>query len=285
MKKPKSAFSLFEVSIVVLIVGMVLAGASQSDKIIKKFRLSGAQSLTQSSSVAAIKGLAFWIDSTSKTSFLSNETSNNTNLSYWHDINPQATPGNDLYRTPDSHIKYKTGAINSLPAVFFDGTDITTGIYFIASSIATIGNKFTFFIVSQSTDPSSTKAHGVFSNGNVKGWVYRKNGTNLKREIVFSGVNSTAGGLMTSGAEIVSSVYDGTNLELYVNGVADIATTAVASFNSTGGDALYVGSNSAVSEPWQGYIGEIIIYDNVLDTDERKLVEKYLSKKWNVNVR
>ena len=277
----KSAFSLFEVSIVILIIAMVITGFTQGDKITKRFRIKGAQSITKSSSVSAIKGLVFWIDSTSDNSFISSETSNNTNLSYWHDTNSQSTLSNNLTRTSDSHIQYKNNAINGLPAVYFDGSAISGGIL-TGNAIITSGNKFTFFAVTKSDDATSATSRVIFSNGSTNGFLYQKDGSDLKREVVFSGVNSSNGGSITSSAEISSAIYDGVNLEFYANGATVISSTATSSFVQPVGEALYVGSDSASSKAWKGYIAEIIIYDNALDKDERKLVENYLSKKWNI---
>lgn len=277
----KKAFSLFEISIVLIIISMVIAGFTQGDKIIKRFRIKGAQSITKSSSVSAIKGLVFWIDSTSDDSFLSGEASNNAPLSHWRDINSQSTLANNITRTPDSHVQYKTNSINGLPAVYFDGSSNSGGV-FSGSSIITSGNKFTFFVVAKSDDIASSTSRIAFSNGSTTGFLYQKDGADLKRKIVFSEVNSSDGGLISSNPEIAAAVYDGANLEFYLNGSTIINSAATTTFTQPTGSSLYIGGNSDATNAWQGYIAEIIIYDGALDKDERKLVENYLSKKWNI---
>lgn len=64
--KKNSAFSLIELSIVILIVGIIIAGVTQSSSLIRKMRLSSARQLTSTSFDNAEQvGLGAYIDSTS----------------------------------------------------------------------------------------------------------------------------------------------------------------------------------------------------------------------------
>lgn len=59
-KKPRlkvSAFSLIEVSAVIIIVGIFIAGVVAADGIVSKFRITAAQSLSKSSPVNAVPRL------------------------------------------------------------------------------------------------------------------------------------------------------------------------------------------------------------------------------------
>ncbi len=86
-----SAFSLIEISIVILIIGILVAGVTQSSRLISQAKLSGAKSMTQSAPVSSIKNLALWIESTSDASFQSSDLDDGTAITTWNDINPQAT--------------------------------------------------------------------------------------------------------------------------------------------------------------------------------------------------
>jgi len=57
MNRNLKAFSLIELSIVILVIGVLIAGVSQGGKMITKFRISAAASLTNSSPVHSIKNL------------------------------------------------------------------------------------------------------------------------------------------------------------------------------------------------------------------------------------
>ena len=70
----KKGFSLIELSIVILIIGIIIAGITQSSRLVELYRLSAARTQTQSSPVNAIDGLVVWYDSTSEESFDDKET-------------------------------------------------------------------------------------------------------------------------------------------------------------------------------------------------------------------
>ncbi|MBP7709944.1 MAG: prepilin-type N-terminal cleavage/methylation domain-containing protein [Rickettsiales bacterium] len=89
-KNPK-AFSLIEISIVILIIGILVAGVTQSSRLIAKSKLQTAQTLTKSSPVAGVRGLLFWFEPTLDESFISSETNDQTVITQWNDINPQNT--------------------------------------------------------------------------------------------------------------------------------------------------------------------------------------------------
>ncbi|MBM5781910.1 MAG: prepilin-type N-terminal cleavage/methylation domain-containing protein [Pelagibacterales bacterium] len=94
MKKSQfsnSAFSLIEMSIVLLIIGILISGVTQGLKLLNKFKLQTAQSLTQSSPVASISGLSYWFESTSEKSFSASEAVDEEKISNWYDISPRNT--------------------------------------------------------------------------------------------------------------------------------------------------------------------------------------------------
>lgn len=55
--KSNKAFSLIELSIVILIIGILVAGVTQSSRLINQIKLSLAQSITRSSDVNSIDNL------------------------------------------------------------------------------------------------------------------------------------------------------------------------------------------------------------------------------------
>lgn len=74
----KSAFSLLEVSAVILIIGILIAGVVTANSLVAKSRLAAAQTLTTSSPINGIKDSALWLESSVDKSFADGETSNNT---------------------------------------------------------------------------------------------------------------------------------------------------------------------------------------------------------------
>lgn len=105
----KKAFSLIELSIVILIIGILVAGVMQSSRLINAMRTATAQQLTKASPVASIKNLLFWYETSLENSLISSETEDGTAITIWNDINPQSTYKNNAYagqRTNASGIGY-----------------------------------------------------------------------------------------------------------------------------------------------------------------------------------
>ena len=129
-KKPNKAFSLVELSIVILIIGVLIAAAGQGIDLLQDARLSAARMLTQSSRVASIKGLSLWLETTSENSFSASEAADGSTVTSWNDINPQANLKNNFTATGAAKPIYKTNIMNNLPAVLFDGsTDYMDSTY------------------------------------------------------------------------------------------------------------------------------------------------------------
>jgi prepilin-type N-terminal cleavage/methylation domain-containing protein len=99
MKKSSNlkAFSLIELSVVILIIGVLVLGVTQGSRMLREAKLKSAQSLTTSSPVASIEGLAVWLDSTSENAFGIGTGGTYKNVSApadgdkvgrWNDLNP-----------------------------------------------------------------------------------------------------------------------------------------------------------------------------------------------------
>ncbi len=63
-KNNKLAFSLIELSAVILVVGIFVIGVTKGPRIMSETKIKSASSLTKSSTVASINGLALWLDTT-----------------------------------------------------------------------------------------------------------------------------------------------------------------------------------------------------------------------------
>jgi len=74
----KKDFSLIELSIVILIIGILVAGVTSSSRLIKRIKIATAQNITQSSPVSSIKDLAVWYETSLDKSFIDAEESDGT---------------------------------------------------------------------------------------------------------------------------------------------------------------------------------------------------------------
>ena len=64
------AFSLIELSIVILIIGILVAGVTSSSRLITRMKVVTAQNLTRNSPVSSIKDLAMWYETSLDESLL-----------------------------------------------------------------------------------------------------------------------------------------------------------------------------------------------------------------------
>lgn len=289
------AFSLIELSIVILIIGIIIAGITQGSRVVSQMKIASAKSQTQSAPVSSISGLAIWLEPTLDTSFpTSSQIEDGSNVTTWRDINPQSTSKNNVTRgSSTSAITYKISGINNVPCVYFAGTAAGTAAYLTGSAIQSSSNAFTLLAVFKSDDVSGTSQlqRSLVLNGSAgDGWNIRQSSdSTAKRLLSFSSVNDSTGtATMTLSPEVLSIAYDGTTLTMYVNGASSTISTPTGTMTAPA-TGLIIGGHDVstgiiANTVWKGCIGEIIIYDHALKSEERKSVEKYLGKKWGIGV-
>jgi prepilin-type N-terminal cleavage/methylation domain-containing protein len=277
MKKHK-AFSLIELSIVVLVIGILIAGVIQGSNLLAKFRIKAAQTLTQSSPVNSIKDLAAWYETTSDKSFISSEAQNSLPITVWKDINSQSAFMNDATAPSLKNATYIENAQNGLPVLRFSNS------YYTNSTLKLGGEMSTFAVV-------NTNQSGYAGIINAQANFFVGVGGSTKRFAVFYGNNSDWNTVSTFGitSELVSNKYyvlsailkDGTNSG-YVNGV-NVGSGATGKKSDS--NLIYIGRHSTVDfQYYSGDMGEIIVFNRGLNTEERKAVEKYLGQKWGIKV-
>lgn len=299
-----SAFSLIELSLVILIIGILITGVLQGSTLVSKIRLSSARSLTTSSPVPGIKNLLLWFEATSEKSFLSSETQNNSALSRWFDINPQLNQ--HLYFQQNAvnsanHPLYITNCINGLPCVRFSGNAIGStpnfgGMNLLGQIPGTFQYISLFVVLTTPNDnfvPNSGVNNGlmILTSTNVSlqlnntgQLTYPSGGGKGILEITpeLTTTNLVTNSIATN--YIFSVIDDNSeNIYEYINGAVGNDSGAVGTLDKTIGQ-LRLGyyPNSAWPERFKGNIAEIIIYTKALKEEERKSVEKYLSQKWNI---
>jgi len=283
----KRAFSLIELSIVILIIGILIAGVTQGSRLVAEMTLSSARTQTQSSPVNSIGGLVLWLEATGENSFISAEAEDGLPITAWYDTNTQVTSKNHATRsTSDTRVTYERNAINSLPAVFFNGTAGTSS-NLAGNVILTANNAFSLFLVSKSTETVTGNWRPVFYNGSATGWGYQKGGnTPAKRDLVFPNiVDSYSASDFTTSSEVISATHNGATSALYVNGLSEGPSVPNATMITP--TIRYVVGNSftsALGTPWMGYIAEIIVFERALKNEERQAIEDYLGKKWGIKV-
>ena len=125
-KKPKhSAFSLIELSIVILVISVLFAVVISGKRFIKNSKISSAKSITNSSPIPLIDGLVFWAESVSDSSFNKAEATDGAELTNWYgsSITSNITLTSNKDVGSDKYPTYSYDGIGDIPAVQFDGTD------------------------------------------------------------------------------------------------------------------------------------------------------------------
>ena len=305
-KNSKKAFSLVEISIVILIIGLLIAGISKAGDMIFDVSLKSASSLTKGAKVGRMPGLALWLETTTSESILEKERYDTNVISIWRDINPQSS-SKFIFKKVGSP-KYVEKGQNNLPAVgslsaenyflpYTSETSSTVAAY-QANQIFSSGALLTIFMVLKpkaiaadllSFCPYSTGANLDACTTAAK---YIGLGLTASGNVVFSTVGGTAAAAATSAITstnsytlknliVVSAIKDATdNLKLAVNGVS--AAPAVSSTNklmtSSFSGTFRVGGVAATDVE----LYEVIVFASALSDLDRLVVETYLGKKYNV---
>ena len=307
----KSAFSLVELSVVIAIVGLLIAGVAQASKMVRESAVVAAQSQTRQSVVKDMPGVVLWYETTLDSSLIPEEAVNGVaRVTTWHDNNSQALSRSKAYTTMASPLTiYAENAINGLPALRCNSSLLqvnTDTEYRPNNSIPIATDSFTIFLVASANTTHQIDAESNSNSGGTLGQNYVI-GAALSGGSVSSSTISGAGiSLGTNGVSVYEyangympalAVYDGSTSKLLTRP----AIITVDYNNKT--PTIFINSNTnrvgltspktTVAAPlnfcsgsygtFDGYIGEVIIFNRHLLTDERKAVEKYLGKKWKID--
>lgn len=299
--KPKNfckAFSLIELSIVILIIGILVAGVTQSSRLVKKFRLIGAQNATNAAPVLTIKDLAVWYEPILDRSFEDSEESDGSQISQWRDSNYFSSSMVHLNQSnANQRPVYREGIINGLPSLKFDGTDD----FLVATNAGVNGKGLTAFIVGQRSMHYGGGTFHVMLAGLANGF---SDDTYCGSFVAFAdfmnfGTNQVNAGTCLQWFNsfvvhpgnnvpfIFSTVFYGTYNASYHNGLASVNNYAINTNNNPFiVDSIRVGCkySTAPAYFYNGYISEVIIYNRALSNDERKSIESYLGAKYAIKV-
>ena len=292
----KEAFSLIEISVVILIIGMLIAGISQGIDLYQDSRLASARALTKNSRVGRIPDLVSWYETTAENIFSSGTTSFQNiekvqaeqKINRWKDSNPNSIFKYDATQTSEANQpKIIFDKDSSLPIVRFDGNP-----RFLALPDGTVpfGNsEYTVIFISKIDNYGTI---GVLGSGTyntlykTNAFRYADNGALINywwaRDIV-----SASNSALKNQFQIFVFDYNKSTRNIYING------SNAASFSASDRDSTKLNNTIGLTclnscpggqEYLVGSIAELIIYDRALLTAERKDIEKYLSKKWAIKI-
>jgi len=281
--KNKNAFSLIEISFVIIIISILIVGSLNGIEMVKKAKLTTAQSLTEQSVVGQIKNLLIWYETSLPRSFIETESDNGLKISTWRNINPDALISNNATQTVSANQPtfFDNRFNDAIPGLYFDGNDFFN---FIGNEL--VRSSYSVFIVEKRM---SSGALLTMIGGQT---------TAVNSNLILAYRSST----------VITQAHYGNDIDFAIPAyTSPIARMHSFLFNSTYGkkywlnggftpdkaDATQTASLIAYDNAWLGryidyfYFGdiaEIIIFKRSLNSEERMSVEAYLSKKYNIAI-
>jgi prepilin-type N-terminal cleavage/methylation domain-containing protein len=291
-KSSKLGFSLIELSVVILVIGVLVTGITKGSRILSEAKLKSAQSLTINSPVVGVGGLLFWLETTLQKSLQNSSGSfqiaDGDNILNWNDINPKT---NNPYVATEGTMQpiYKLNGIGGLPTLFFDAAlDATTGDTLTVTNDGKLNSsETTLFIVTEALQITSTWGTPFSIRGpGFTGFNIYKQNSNANWHL-WSGTGAAwrqgqASIPIQFSAPIIITIEIYSNIEnIYKNGNlfdGDVSTFVPAASTTN----LSIGSNYS-GLFFDGYISEIILFDKRLTSSDKSSVHSYLKQKYGIN--
>jgi prepilin-type N-terminal cleavage/methylation domain-containing protein len=276
-------FSLLEVSVVLLIIGILLASVSAGKSMIRTAKITSSQSLTASSPVSAVEGLAIWLEPVSVSSLSPDDTYDSQAISGgWQNLTNYFVPANFTVDGPT----YNESSINGVPSVTFGEDDATVDINSSLQHIT--GTNFSIFIVEERSngtgiliDSSNMVARYVDDNFQIE-----KNSLQVVDVAVPTGpaINYISFASSATGSSPKGLAYyrnKGVFFDSFDNQV--ITTTAVDDNNESISSISDATLGGAIGS-FKGDISELIVYNNSLTIIELNEILDYLSSKYRITL-
>lgn len=206
------------------------------------------------------------------------------NVTRWND---QSTGGNSTEATAPPLVNQpqffaNVPGLNNQNVLRFDGSDVLTVpnsaslnppeiAMFVVGKYQAATTNWAPFVLKGTGDPPTT-GYGLIRN----------DAANQTRFFAADyNTNFVVGGPAVDTYAIMTGVYSGSAVGLFVNGTSQGTDSFTETISTT--QPLVIGRNISATRHLDGEIAEIIIYDNPLNIARRTIIENYLSAKYNIN--
>ena len=275
--KNRRAFSLLEVSVTIIIIGILLVAVIGSKQMIKKSRILSAQSETRSSPIISIPDNKLWLESSLDDESFGEGLSTGDAITSWSDAS--LTKDKTTITLEGTGPTY-SNSINHVQAVKFDSTSATNHLKIVNPEFL---NNTDYTIIILENKLSQNTGGGNYLLGTSGSFSI---GYESETSIIQSNDGSVSGDNQASVEAtysnkprmLVFTHTSATGNKFYVNGTlanedsSDEAKAHLADLSTAA--PLKIGKN------YNGEIGELVIFDRNLKNTERKDIEDYLSDKW-----
>jgi hypothetical protein len=211
-------------------------------------------------------------------------TFNGSAVSGWAD---QSGNGNNASQgTPAQQPQYSATAMNGFPAIHSDGA-----AGYMSTSSFTLGSDATLIVATQASSTTQGNAHRLLETGYDTAYFLGGGATTPTTIYKLIVNNSVApyglaeGGTIATSNQIVTGVYNSSTTfgTLYVNGaqVGQDVFTAPASVSKP----MFILTDAfGFGGYWNGYIGEVLVYNRALTSAELRRIHKYLGNRYGISV-
>jgi len=278
-KTKKFAFSLIELAIVILVIGILMVGVNQGYNLFRSAQISNARSITAKSPILQISGLLAWYETSLKESLNQSEIKDGNSISSWNDISPSSIL-NGANKLSSTGVTYTQSSINKIPSLKFSGssklsiTNFTQG----ASSQATV-----FLVFKLNYIPDSTNFKTIFDgNSSTFSFSIKSDAVQINLGDATPISSSYPEGFSNSGEYVVAIYFNGSNSKAFINNQTTSSDIASTGTNQLAGITL--GTNRSGGNGFNGSISEIAIFNRVIKASERKEIFNYFSKKYKIYI-
>ncbi len=298
ISRSKSAFTLIELSIVLIIIGLLVGGVTGASSLIYSAKLTSARMMSKSSAVITSEDLVLWLDATSKEAYLDSEgAADYSDITTFKNVSPQSSGGDLTQSTANLKPHYLKSGINGLPSLKFTGG---SGQNMLSNQFSpTVQNKdFTIFAVFK-FDETIAESFGRFINfiientGDITATSNHAISISKSTVFNFSVVSGGSGSAITTSSyndrlpALVTIKYD-SNLDkayAYIDtaGVQYANTTSFSNFFTNRSSVNKLSYLHLLANNVEDFkIGEIVLYSKKLSDSEINNIKKYLVKKWGI---
>ncbi len=286
-KTKNSAFSLVELSIAILIIGILVIGVSQGYGLVKSARISNARSITAKSPISQTPGLIAWYETTSKESFDKSQIWDGARITQWKDISPSSiiSSTNILIATASDNATYSQSSINKLPAVKFGISDKLSLATFTqgASSQATI-----FMVVKLNYVPDASNYKTIFDSNSSSSFAFSIKSDMAQLNAGSSVATTTSANIFSNSGEYAIAIYfNGSSSKVFRNNTNLALPSSASDGSLNAGTNQLVGmilGNKVANAGFSGFISEVAVFNRVVKSNERKEIFNYFSKKYKINI-
>lgn len=280
LKKNKKAFSLIELSIVILVIGLIIAAVNAGSKLIKKaetgmaaYELATGVASSTDSTPKTIDNLTIWLDATQI-----KDLSNGDPIQTWKNMSGN---GKDATQTNATYMPiFRSGdnGINKLNSVEFDGVDD----FFNFDGTDIVGSDYTVFVVEKRGDALGNMTIFGSSPGNGLIFGYYSSGMIVNQYQGNWYLPDVGAENITPGITRIHDFYHSSvdAKKYFLNGIEKGFKDYKIPLSSYDNARIGHGNYGF----YKGKISEIIFYNKKLSDSERVKIESYLGKKWGVAV-